>query len=295
MHLPHQQSLDWEGTVHGRATKLREAVVVPEAEVLEWVRARCVEFEFDAAGVFRRHGDHDWPIDASDPEDLEAKLLAGGHLLPLPKEPAALANVIEVAIVDHLLDAVPGDGGIQVTRGSERGYPDIELSGPRFGEGFYALDVKVARRGDNPARTRSRITLYTGNTYFRWPQLHWPGTFRTFADYASHLDLIVIYTFMPDQPSRVADLDLIVQPAWRIASRQRSSTTREYIGAVDVIEALREGRGEFGSPKDFYAYWRAFPFRISQQVQRQLDRLIRQQQERITQLEGEAGQHGSAP
>lgn len=259
---------------------------MPEAEVLDWLRARCAEFEFDVAGVFRRHGDHDWPFDAADPEDLEAKLLAGGHLLPLPKEPAALANILEVAIVDHLLDATEDDPGIVATRGSERGYPDLELSGDRFGEGYHALDVKVARRDDrNPARTKSRITLYTGNTYFRWPQLHWPGTFRPFADYASHLDLIVLYEFVPEIGSRVADLKLVVQPAWRIGSRQRSSTTREYIGAVDLIEDLRAGRGEFNTPAEFYDYWRAFPFRISQQVQRQLDRLIRQQQERIDELE----------
>jgi hypothetical protein len=52
-----------------------------------------------------------------------------------------------------------------------------------------------------------------------------------------------------------------------------------------IRDSLRSGRGEFATPKEFYDYWRAYPFRISQQVQRQLDRLIRQQQERIAQLE----------
>jgi hypothetical protein len=281
--------------VHDAVSKVREADGVVEDDVLAWTRNRCAEFEFDAAGVFRRHGDHEWPFGATDPEDLEAKLLAGGHLLPLPKEPAALANVLEVAIVDHLLDAASDDPEVEANRGSERGYPDVELFGSRFGGGFHALDVKVARRGDGPTRTQSRITLYTGNTYFKWPQLHWPGTFRPFADYASHLDLIVIYRFRPELPSRVGDLELIVQPAWRIASKKRSSTTREYIGAVDVVEDLREGRGEFTSPKDFYQFWRAFPFRISQQVQRQLDRLVRQQQERIAELEAQANRHDEGP
>jgi hypothetical protein len=140
---------------------------VPEEEVLGWVRARCAEFVFDVGGVFRRQGEHEWPLEAVDPDDLVTKLVAGGHLLPLPKEPAALANILEVAIVDHLLDAAAGDPQITTVRGSERGYPDVELSGRRFGPGFHAVDVKVARRDDNPTRTRSRITLYTGNTYFR--------------------------------------------------------------------------------------------------------------------------------
>ena len=76
-----------------------------------------------------------------------------------------------------------------------------------------------------------------------------------------------------------------VKHAQWLASRQRSSTTREYIGAADVIEDLRAGRGEFATPQAFYDYWRAFPFRISQQVQRQLDRLIREQRDRIAELE----------
>ena len=265
---------------------------VPEGEVIDWVRSACVTFEFDVAGVFRRKGDHAWPLSAADPIDLETKLLDGGHLLPLPKEPASLANVLEVAIVDHMSETAGDDPGIQFVRGSERGYPDVELSGTRFGAGFHAIDVKVARLDDNPVRTRSRITLYTGNTYFRWPQLHWPGTLRPFADYESHLDLIALYRFVPEEPSRVADLDLLVQPAWRIASRQRSSTTREYIGAVDSVEDLRAGRGEFPTPQEFYEYWRAFPFRISQQVQRQLERLIRLQQARITELERRSGEGG---
>lgn len=274
--------------VRGGAAGVGDAGRVPEAEVLEWLRARCAEFEFDVAGVYRRHGDHTWPFDAIDAVDLEAKLLAGGHLLPLPREPAALANILEVAIADHLLDVARDDPEVDAVRGSERGYPDIELSGRQFGAGHHALDIKVARLDDNPARTRSRITLYTGNTYFRWPQLHWPGTLRPFADYESHLDLVVLYRFVPDAASRATDLELIVQPAWRIGSRQRSSTTREYIGAVDSVQDLHAGRGEFEAPQEFYDYWRAFPFRISQQVQRQLDRLIRQQRDRIEQLEREA-------
>lgn len=104
--------------------------------MLDWLRARWAEFEFDVEGVFRRHGDHDWPFDATDPEDLEAKLLAGGHLL-LPKNPAALANILEVAIVDHLLVAASDDPEIVATGGSEREYPDLELSRERFGDGFH--------------------------------------------------------------------------------------------------------------------------------------------------------------
>jgi hypothetical protein len=213
------------------------------------------------------------------PDDLERQLRAGGHILPLPKESAALANVLEVSVVDFLLDRVGKIDGAVAVRGHERGYPDLELSGPAFGGGFHAVDIKVARRGVTKTKkltkyTQSRVTLYTGNTYFRYPKLHWPGTFRPFDDYVTHLDLIGIYTLNEATTSRIDDLEIIVQPPWKIASRQRSSTTREYIGAVQEIAALREGRGEFQGEAAFYEYWRKYRFKIGPAVQHQLDKLL---------------------
>ncbi len=246
----------------------------------DWLREQCAEYAFDLAGVFRLNGNLTWPVVAEDAAALAKLLTGGGHILPLPQEPAALANVLEVSLVDFLSERASATDGIVVSRGTERGYPDLELSGPRFGGGFHAVDVKVARRkvtksGKPSNLTQSRITLYTGNTYFRYPQLHWPGTFRPFNAYTSHLDLIGIYTLNYDSLARVEDLELIVHESWAIASKQRSSTTREYIGAVQQIDALRAGQGEFDSPEAFYAFWRKYNFRIGRVVQQQLDKLLK--------------------
>ncbi len=63
----------------------------------------------------------------------------------LPKEPAALANVLEVSVVDFLLDRIAAtDGQLTATRGGERVYPDLEITGPGVGGAFYAVDIKVA-------------------------------------------------------------------------------------------------------------------------------------------------------
>ena len=70
----------------------------------------------------------------------------------------------------------------------------------------------------------------------------------------------MIYTLNPNSNARVEDLEIIVQDPWRIASRERSSTTREYIGAVTSIDALRSGQGAFDIPAEFDDYWRRFPF-----------------------------------
>ncbi|KJK50472.1 restriction endonuclease [Lentzea aerocolonigenes] len=243
-------------------------------------------------GIFRKTSPSArWPIAASSADQLEGLLHEHDHLLPLPKEPAALANILEVSIVDYLLTRLDATEGAEHTRGTERGYPDLEISGPAFGGSYHAVDVKVARRGDtNKSKTQSRITLYTGNTYFKWPDLHWPGTMRTFNDYRSHLDIIIIYTLDSDSKARVQDMEIIVQQPWKIASKQRSSTTREYLGAVESIAALRDGRGEFSTPAEFYRFWRAYPFKISAQVQKQLARLVQKQQQEIEQLRGQTAQ-----
>lgn len=243
-----------------------------------WLRDVCREYRYALRGVFQTRGELPWPQTFDSEEELEDALARGGHLLPLPKEPASLANVLEVGIVDFILDHVAEVDGLEASRGTERGYPDLELTGEVLGGAFHAVDIKVARRKKTKSgyskNTDSRITLYTGNTYFRYPKLPWPGTFRPFEQYVSHLDVLGIYSLNAESTARVEDLELIVQPSWKIASKQRSSTTREYIGAVVDIEALREGRGEFATAEEFYAFWRKFPFKIGRVVQQQLDKLI---------------------
>jgi len=93
----------------GKMEFLCKAVaVVEELDLEAWLRAQCAEYAYDLGGVFRRRGDHSWPLTAGDEDELERQLATGGHLLPLPKEPAALANVLEVSIVDFVLDRLAG-------------------------------------------------------------------------------------------------------------------------------------------------------------------------------------------
>lgn len=261
---------------------------VPTIDLQQWLREQCSEYLYDLRAVFRSAGSTRWPLTATDAADLEAQLEANGHLLPLPKEPAALANVLEVSIVDFLLDRVAAtDGNLVATRGGERFYPDLEVTGPGLGNAYYAVDIKIARRRTAkkapPTQTQSRITLYTGNTYFAYPTVHWPGTFRPFGDYAQHLDVLGIYTLNPAVSSRVDNLELIVQEPWVIGSRQRSSTTREYIGAVLGLDDLRQGRGEFRTEAEFYKYWRAYNFNVGKAVRNQLNKLLAEQSQRPAQ------------
>lgn len=253
------------------------------AALLTWLREACSRYRFDVIAVYKVTGGHKWPLTAGDEADLVRQLSEGGHLLPLPSESAALANVIEVSLVNFLLEELKRVEGAEARRGTDRFYPDLEVGGPAFGGGFHAVDIKVARRkipkrsAVAETKTQSRITLYTGNTYFKWPSLHWPGTFRPFEEYASHLDVICLYTHAPTVPVPVENLELLVHEPWRIASKTRSSTTREYIGAVDSLAQLRAGTGDFTTEADFYSYWRKYKFKISEAVQTQLEKLLAKQ------------------
>ena len=247
--------------------------------LLQWLRAAASRYRLEPIAVYRAGRTPQFPLTAKDEADLQVKLKSGGHFLPLPKEPASLANVLEVSLIEFLLQEIAKIEGAAAKRGTERGYPDIEITGSAFGGAPHAIDIKAARRkvtkgGNLRTQTQSRITLYTGNTYFRYPQLQWSGTFRPFRDYASHLSLIAIYTLNETTDARIEDLELIAHETWRIGSKQRSSTTREYIGAVKRLDDLRAGKGEFQTEEDFYVFWRKYKFKIGDAVKQQLDKLL---------------------
>ena len=245
------------------------------ASAIELLRHTCAGYEFEPIAIYKRRGAHAWPLTAGSDEELVTLLAAGDHFLPLPKEPAALANIVEVAVIDFLLDKLQG-APVELTRGTERGYPDLEV---KAAGKYFAVDVKVARRNVNKkglpsGRTDSRITLYTGNTFFLYPQVKWPGILRPFNEYEGHIDLICLYTLNTATAARVDDFELLVVETWKIASKQRSSTTREYLGAVNNIEQIRNEKGEFASAEEFYKFWRSHDWKIGKATKKLLQKLL---------------------
>ena len=225
---------------------------------IEWLRDQVGDWEQSAIGIFRlRSGQERWPLNAADPQELKEQLLQRGHLLPLPTEPAALANLIEIELREHLVAAAEATRGLEIRLGTERSYPDLEIGGSAIGDRCFAADIKCARRAKSGRSLQNRIALYTGNTYFLWPQLKFSGILRPFNDYDGHLAIVAIYDFHKDRPERISNLRLVVHESWRIASTKRASATREYIGSVQAIEQIETGQGEFESAEEFESYWRA--------------------------------------
>lgn len=234
-----------------------------DSPLLTWLRGQTRDWRPSIVGVFREDAAHGtWPLTAQTPAHLRQQLTDLGHLLPLPSEPAALANVMEIELRQHLMRQIESLAGAHSEEGTERSYPDLEFFGEPFGGGPRAVDIKCARRKLSASETptgslHNRIALYTGNTYFLWPQLKFSGILRPFDEYAEHVSVVVLYTFDASLPERIKDVTVAVQETWRIASRKRASATREYIGSVSRIEDIERGNGEFASADAFYSYWRA--------------------------------------
>jgi hypothetical protein len=182
-------------------------------------------------------------------------------VLPLPPEPALIAKVVEVSIIEHVKRKAVGVRGLDVFDDlSGRGYPDILLTGRATDGKKIAVDVKVARRNvlkrGAPTKTQSRITLGPFDSYFRRPDDPIPGVGVAYGDLAWHVDLIALYDYVDGD---VENVEILVVETWRVASRRRSSTTRNYIGAVDDLSDLRAERGAFDTIDEFYEFWRAQP------------------------------------
>lgn len=196
-------------------------------------------------------------------------LLDNGDRLPLPKESALIAKLIEVTILDHVRKKAFDLRPRLHVDGDESGrmYPDILLSGPALAHQIAAVDVKVARltpvsewalkrAKGKPVRrsTDSQITLGPFNSYFRYPDIKFPGALVAYGEIAWHFDIIVFYDFVD---GIVENVEPVVVETWRVASRTISSGTRDYIGAVRRPDDIKAERGEFETKEAFYEYWRS--------------------------------------
>ena len=77
-------------------------------EPIDLLREICGRYRFESIAIFKMSGSSQMALTAKNEAELVTKLDFGDHFLPLPKEPAALANIIEVAIIDFLMDELRG-------------------------------------------------------------------------------------------------------------------------------------------------------------------------------------------
>lgn len=88
-------------------------------------------------------------------------LLDDNKVFRSPPEPALIAKVVEVSVIEHVKRKALIVRGLDVLDDlSGRGHPDILLTGRAVGSQKVAIDAKVARRNTpkrgTPTRTQSR-------------------------------------------------------------------------------------------------------------------------------------------
>ena len=223
-------------------------------DLLTWLRNLFAEWTPQVRALIRVGDEGSLPIGTASEEDFLVELEEKGWLLPLPDESAALSNLFETEILDIVHGALEGED-VTIRNGGSRSYPDFELDGPFFNGGPHAVDIKCARHSGTSVD--STIALYTGNTYFLFPDLPFPGMLRPFGGYDHRIPTVVLYRYRPDLLERFSDVSVAIQPAWRIAGKTKPSSTRHYIGSVNRVADIVSGRGAFEREQDFYNYWRS--------------------------------------
>ena len=227
----------------------------PEArDPLTWLRELFAGWTPQVRALIRVGEEGSLPFTADADEGFLQELDEKGWLLPLPDESAALSNLFETEILDIVHSALEGED-VKIRKGGSRSYPDFEIEGAFFTGGATAVDVKCARHSGTSVN--STIALYTGNTYFLFPDLQFPGMLRTFGEYEERIAIVILYRYRPELIERFSDVSVAIHPAWKIAGTTKPSSTRHYIGSVNRIADLVDGRGAFETESDFYDYWRS--------------------------------------
>lgn len=77
-------------------------------------------------------------------------------------------------------------------------------------------------------------------------------------EFDEHWIIGFIYTWNPDADSlhMVSNVEVIVQPKWKIASKSTGTGTTFAIGSIKDIDKLRKGEEVFRSKEEFETYWR---------------------------------------
>lgn len=223
-------------------------------DLLTWLRDLFADWTPQVRALIRVGEEGSLPVLARSDEEFLTELDDKGWLLPLPDESAALSNLFETEILDIVHSALEGED-VTIRKGGSRSYPDFELEGDFFLGGPHAVDIKCARHSGTSVD--STIALYTGNTYFLFPELPFPGMLRTFGEYDERIAIVILYRYRPDLLERFSDVRVAIHPVWQIAGMTKPSSTRHYIGSVNRVADLVAGKGAFASQQEFYDYWRS--------------------------------------
>lgn len=189
--------------------------------------------------------------------DIKGILGEDGYIYPIPKIPQVISGLFEMKGLVGVRKVVDEKYKCDYIEGGSREYPDVVLTEGLFGKNKIAIDIKTARR---QTETRcSRMSLGSCAGYFLYPDEKRAGCMIPYGHFAGHLVIGFIYDWRPDDENMkiVSNIEVVIQPKWKIASRSTATGDTAAIGAITDIRNLKNGQGDFGSETAFETYWRS--------------------------------------
>lgn len=179
-----------------------------------------------------------------------------GNIYPIPPIPQVITGIFQEITKHKVKRFLKEKYGCDIVQGGPREYPEITAMGGKLGDRKIAIDMKTTRRiGKNRI---SGFTVGSFAGYFLYPKKKMPGCKFPYGEFDEHWIIGFIYTWNPDADSlhMVSDVEVVVQPKWKIASRFTGTGTTFAIGSIKDIDKLRKGEGVFRSKEEFETYWR---------------------------------------
>lgn len=179
-----------------------------------------------------------------------------GNIYPIPPIPQVITGIFQEITKHKVKKFIRDNYGCEIVQGGPREYPEITIMGGKIGKRKIAIDMKTTRRISKNRISGFTIGSFAG--YFLHPNKKMPGCKFPYGEFDEHWIIGFIYTWNPDADTlhMVSDVEVIVQPKWKIASKSTGTGTTFAIGSIKDIDKLRKGEGVFKNKDEFETYWR---------------------------------------
>jgi len=181
-----------------------------------------------------------------------------GKICPIPKIPQVVTGIFEWLGKEKIFELVKRKYQCKIIEGGSREYPDITLLGGKLGHRMIAVEIKTARRKPEKRARTSRMSLGSCAGYFLQPNKKMAGCKFPYGSFSEHWVVGCIYDWdeNADSLGMVSNIEVVVHPKWKIASRSTATGDTAAIGSIIDINDLKAGKGEFESEREFEDYWR---------------------------------------
>ena len=178
------------------------------------------------------------------------------NIYPIPPIPQVITGIFQEITKHKVKKLMREKYQCEIIQGGPREYPEMTLMRGKFGNRKIAIDMKTTRRISENRISGFTVGSFAG--YFLYPEKKMPGCKFPYGEFDEHWIIGFIYTWDPtaDSLHMVSNVEVIVQPKWKIASKSTGTGTTFAIGSIKEIDKLKSGEGVFKNKHEFENYWR---------------------------------------